>query len=85
MQIRKVCILGAGTMGSQIAQLAATSGYEVSMVDLEDNIQQIAQKLMRLTEKNSRQKIQRLASLQRDVILNHNIRATCPRPRSCGE
>ncbi|MFC1864559.1 3-hydroxyacyl-CoA dehydrogenase family protein [Chloroflexota bacterium] len=40
MQVRKVCILGTGTMGSQVAQLAATTGYEVSMVDIEDSFVQ---------------------------------------------
>ncbi|MFC1928159.1 3-hydroxyacyl-CoA dehydrogenase family protein [Chloroflexota bacterium] len=42
MQVKKVCILGAGTMGSQIAQLTAIAGCEVSMVDIEDRIAQRA-------------------------------------------
>jgi len=40
MEVKKICTLGAGTMGSQIAQLAATSGYEVSMYDIEDKFVQ---------------------------------------------
>jgi 3-hydroxybutyryl-CoA dehydrogenase len=40
MQVKKICSLGAGTMGSQIAQLAATSGYEVSIYDIEDKFVQ---------------------------------------------
>ncbi len=36
MEVKKICTLGAGVMGSQIAQLAATSGYYVSMYDIED-------------------------------------------------
>jgi 3-hydroxybutyryl-CoA dehydrogenase len=36
MEVKKICSLGAGAMGAQIAQLAATSGFEVSMVDIED-------------------------------------------------
>ena len=40
MEVKKVCILGAGIMGSQIAQLLATTGYEVSMVDIEDRFVQ---------------------------------------------
>ncbi len=36
MDVKKVCILGAGTMGNQLTQLAALSGYQVTMVDIED-------------------------------------------------
>ncbi len=40
MEVKKVCVLGAGIMGSQIAQLAATSGYKVAMRDIEDRFVQ---------------------------------------------
>ncbi len=40
MNINKVCIVGAGVMGSQLAQLFATKGYEVSMTDIEDRFVQ---------------------------------------------
>jgi 3-hydroxybutyryl-CoA dehydrogenase len=36
MKIRKVCVLGAGIMGSGIAQAVAAAGFAVSMRDLED-------------------------------------------------
>ena len=36
MKVNKVCIVGAGVMGSQLAQLMAINGYEVSMTDIED-------------------------------------------------
>ena len=36
MEIKKVCVLGAGIMGSGIAQVVAAAGFEVSMRDLED-------------------------------------------------
>jgi 3-hydroxybutyryl-CoA dehydrogenase len=36
MKIKKVCVLGAGIMGSGIAQVVAAAGFEVSMRDLED-------------------------------------------------
>ena len=39
-QVKKICVLGAGTMGSQIAQLAAQSNYEVAMRDIEDKFVQ---------------------------------------------
>lgn len=36
MEIRKVCVLGAGIMGAGIAQVAAEAGFEVTMRDIED-------------------------------------------------
>lgn len=33
--IRKICVLGAGTMGAGIAQLCSASGYQVSMRDID--------------------------------------------------
>lgn len=38
--IKKICIVGAGMMGHQIAQLAAMNGHEVSMTDVSDAIVQ---------------------------------------------
>ena len=35
MEIKKVCVLGAGLMGSGIAQICAQAGYEVAMRDIE--------------------------------------------------
>lgn len=40
MEVKKIAILGAGTMGTQIAQLAAVTGLEVSIADIEDKILQ---------------------------------------------
>jgi len=34
MAIRKVCVIGSGTMGSGIAQVSAQAGYETTMVDV---------------------------------------------------
>ena len=34
MAIKKVCVIGSGTMGSGIAQVAAQAGYETTMVDV---------------------------------------------------
>jgi 3-hydroxybutyryl-CoA dehydrogenase len=36
--IKKVCIIGAGTMGAGIAQLVASNGYEVNLVDIDQKI-----------------------------------------------
>ena len=35
MTIRKVCVIGSGTMGSGIAQVAAQAGYQTTMVDVQ--------------------------------------------------
>jgi len=37
MKIKKVCILGAGIMGSGIAQVVAAAGFDVTMRDIEDH------------------------------------------------
>ncbi len=38
MDIKNVCVIGAGAMGSGIAQLAATHGYNVNLTDLSEEI-----------------------------------------------
>jgi 3-hydroxybutyryl-CoA dehydrogenase len=38
MEIKNICVIGAGIMGSGIAQLAANHGYKVNLVDINDNI-----------------------------------------------
>lgn len=40
MEIKRICVLGAGLMGSGIAQVSAEAGYEVSMRDIEDRFVQ---------------------------------------------
>ncbi|MFO7996395.1 MAG: 3-hydroxyacyl-CoA dehydrogenase family protein [Dehalococcoidia bacterium] len=40
MYVNRVCVVGAGVMGSQIVQLLAVNGYEVSMTDIEDRFVQ---------------------------------------------
>jgi 3-hydroxybutyryl-CoA dehydrogenase len=40
MEVKKVCVLGAGTMGNGITQLLAQNGYEVAMRDIEDRFVQ---------------------------------------------
>ncbi len=36
MEIKKICVLGAGTMGHGIAQVCAQVGYQISLVDIKD-------------------------------------------------
>jgi len=38
MDIKNVCVIGAGIMGSGIAQLAAINGYNVNLVDISEEI-----------------------------------------------
>lgn len=38
MKIKKVCVVGAGTMGNGIAQVVAQSGYETAMVDVRQEL-----------------------------------------------
>jgi 3-hydroxybutyryl-CoA dehydrogenase len=40
MEIKNICVLGAGLMGAGIAQVSAEAGYEVSMRDIEDRFVQ---------------------------------------------
>jgi len=40
MEIKKICVLGAGLMGSGIAQVSAEAGFEVSLRDIEDRFVQ---------------------------------------------
>ncbi len=40
MEIKKICVIGAGLMGSGIAQISAEAGYDVSMRDIEDRFVQ---------------------------------------------
>jgi 3-hydroxybutyryl-CoA dehydrogenase len=54
--IKKICVCGAGTMGSGIAQVCATSGYETVLFDVDETIigkakDKIDADLTRLVEK----------------------------------
>lgn len=46
MEIQKVCILGAGTLGSRVALQAAISGYQVSVYDIDPNAFENSKKTM---------------------------------------
>lgn len=56
MEIKKIGVIGAGLMGSGIAQVAAQSGFEVSLMDVEQRfvdkgLAGIEKNLKRMTEK----------------------------------
>ncbi len=49
MDIKNVCVIGAGAMGIGIAQICATHGYNVNLVDINDEILQRAKAAMKNT------------------------------------
>jgi 3-hydroxybutyryl-CoA dehydrogenase len=68
MAIKHIFVIGAGTMGNGIAQTAAVSGYQVSMMDVaEDAVQRgqaaIAKSVAKLAEK------ERITAAQKDAAL----------------
>jgi 3-hydroxybutyryl-CoA dehydrogenase len=68
MGIQNIFVIGAGTMGSGIAQLAATSGYQVSLMDvipeqLERGRAAISKSVDKLLSKGAISKEQRAAAL----------------------
>ncbi len=70
MQIRKVAVLGAGQMGSGIAQVAAQAGIEVALVDavpgaVERGLGNIAKLLERAVQKSKLDAVTRDATLAR--------------------
>ncbi len=78
MEIKKIGVLGAGTMGNGIAQIAAQAGYEVTMRDIEDRfveagMSRINKNLDRSIEKgriNSEDKENTLKNINATVDIN---------------
>ena len=46
MEIKKIAVIGAGTMGTGIAQVAAASGFDVILNDVDENLLQRSLKIM---------------------------------------
>ncbi|MFN6201323.1 MAG: 3-hydroxyacyl-CoA dehydrogenase family protein [Acidobacteriota bacterium] len=70
MAIKKIGVLGAGTMGAGIAQVAAMGGFAVELVDVGDEplragMERITKSLQRLVEKGTLSAEQRDQSLER--------------------
>lgn len=68
MTIKHIAVIGAGTMGNGIAQVCATSGYAVTMIDvvpaaLEKGLDTIHKSLSKLAEKG------RISPEQKDAAL----------------
>jgi 3-hydroxybutyryl-CoA dehydrogenase len=70
MEIKRVCVLGAGIMGAGIAQVAAEAGFEVRLRDIEDRfvdkgLATIKQNLDRMVSKGKMEAASAQAVLQR--------------------
>src|SRR5882757_4530015 len=68
--IQTICVCGAGTMGSGIAQVAAMAGYKIILFDVNAEMVQkgraaIEKSLQTLTEKN------KLDQAEQQLILTH--------------
>jgi len=75
MEIRHIFVIGAGTMGNGIAQVAATSGYKVTMMDvvveqLERAKASIAKSSGKMLEKGTITPEQRQSALQIATVTN---------------
>ncbi len=70
MPIQKIGVLGAGLMGSGIAQVAAVSGFDVTLVEMQPDlvakgVASIEKSLAKFVEKNTMSATDRDAALQR--------------------
>lgn len=70
MEINNICILGAGTMGTGIAQLAATHGINVNLVDLSNKILQGSKDSIKVNIDRFFVQKNKLSSEQATEILN---------------
>lgn len=64
MQVTKICVLGAGLMGSGIAQVCAQAGYQVAMRDIE---QRFIDKGMNIIRKNLARDVEKRKHTQADM------------------
>ncbi len=69
MDINHILVVGAGTMGNGIAQVAATSGYKVTLMDIAPSqldlaVRQIRNSVDKLVEKEKITGLQRQAALE---------------------
>jgi 3-hydroxybutyryl-CoA dehydrogenase len=78
MDIKHILILGAGTMGNGIAQVAATSGYKVTCLDvmpnaLENAKETIAKSTSKLVEKGSLTPAQKKSADSIDFVTSYDV------------
>jgi 3-hydroxybutyryl-CoA dehydrogenase len=75
MEIKKIGVIGAGTMGSGIAQVAAQSGYEVILADINEEYARVGfGKIEDRLEKRVKEK--KLENGEKDRILSNIKTAT---------
>ncbi len=75
MKVEKIVVVGAGTMGNGIAQVAATSGFSVTMTDvdpgaLDRGVAAIAKSVGKLAEKGVIEEAQKEAALDIPTALD---------------
>jgi len=74
MEIKKICVIGAGTMGGGIAQAAGQSGYEVVMEDVSEEY--VRAGFARIKERLEKRVVEgKLENLEKDRIIS-NIKTT---------
>ncbi|MCK4656527.1 MAG: 3-hydroxybutyryl-CoA dehydrogenase [candidate division Zixibacteria bacterium] len=74
MEIKKIAVIGSGTMGNGIAHVAAATGYQVILIDIKDEFLERA--LKTITKNCDRQiKKERLTEEQKNELLS-NIRTS---------
>lgn len=75
MQIEKVMVIGAGQMGSGIAQVCARAGYQVYLNDLKEDI---VEKGLDVIQKNLDRQVQkdRMSEEEKESILSRFIKST---------
>jgi 3-hydroxybutyryl-CoA dehydrogenase len=64
MEIKKIAVIGAGLMGSGIAQVAAQSGYEVNLMDVE---QRFIDKGIGIIEGNLKRSVEKGKMAEKDA------------------
>ena len=75
MDIKHIFVLGAGTMGNGIAQVAASSGYRVTLMDVIPDqlnlaVETIRKSVDKLVEKEKISEVQRQAALQIETTVS---------------
>ena len=78
MDIKHIFVLGAGTMGNGIAQVSASSGYRVTLMDVIPDqlnlaVEMIRKSVDKLVEKEKISEAQRQAALQIETTISMDV------------